>query len=357
MINFLNLFFITLIIMTNLLLLCLWLVATTMYSFSSSHIINNKGSTAALFATQSVGGGEGNLPTRANELVEALWGSSSGVINSNRIASACSEDIVWEDMRLKQPVTGKDAVYHLLQKQWPRGTTMSLDKVSDGAKSAGFTWTRVCNGKLGLRGTTYVKLNDEGRIECVKELAEPIYKPGGRMLKLLKASTKTVPRPETNPTYEEETPTSCTEIVDYIWNRAYPNDDADVDEALKLCSQDIVYQDFNYPQPIVGLADVESLLRKRGDFPGIEFRVQDLSEGDVACCFTWRVKVDGQEGPQGISFYETDGEGKIAYIRDTPAPTLRPIFGNLARLLRPKLRTFRSRKYMMDGIPTYCSKE
>jgi ketosteroid isomerase-like protein len=341
--------------MTNLLLLCLWLVATTVNSFWSLHNIINKGSTAALFATQSVGGGESNLPTRANELVEALWGTSSGVINSNRIASACSEDIVWEDMRLKKPVTGKDAVYKLFQKQWPRGTTMSLDKVSDGAKSAGFTWTRVCKGKLGLRGTTYVKLNDEGRIECVKELAEPIYKPGDMMLKLLKASTKNVPRPEKNPTYEEETPTSCTEIVDYIWNRAYPND-ADADEALRFYSQDIVYQDFNYPQPIVGLADVESFLREWG-FPGIEFRVQDLSEGDVACCFTWRVKVNGQEGPQGISFYETDGKGKITYIRDTPAPTLRPIFGNLARLLRPNLRTFRSRKYMIDGIPTSYSKE
>lgn len=105
----------------------------------------------------------------------------------------------------------------------------------------------------------------------------------------------------------------------------------------------------------MGLSDVEAFCRDWGDFPGIEFSIQDLSEGDVACCFTWRVKVNGKEGPQGISFYETDGNGKITYIRDTPAPTLRPIFGYLARILRPNLRTFRSRKDMVAGIPAELS--
>lgn len=336
--------------MNYVLLFCLVLISTTATSFTPPGFLS-KDSSVARFATQSVGGGgENTLPTRANELIEALWGSSSGIVNSNRIASACSEDVSWEDMRMKKPATGKDDVYKLVQNQWPQGTTMTVDKMSDGAKSAGFTWTRMCNGKLGLRGTTFIKLNDEGKIECVKELAEPLYKPGDMMLKLLQAATKNVPRREKNPTFEEETPTACAEIVDYIWNRAYPKD-ADVDEALKFYSPDIVYQDFNYPQPIVGLADVETFCREWGDFPGIEFHIQDLSEGEKACCFIWRVKVNGHEGPQGISFYETDGQGKITYIRDTPAPSFRPIFGTLARLLRPKLRTFRSRKGMLDGIP------
>jgi len=255
-------------------------------------------------------------------------------------------------MRLNGPVEGKDAVRKLLKAQLPKGTTICVDKVSDGASSAGFTWTResTSSGKLGLRGTTYVRLDNEGLIECVKELAEPLYKPGDAMLKLLQAATKNVPRPEKNPTYTEENPTSCSEIVDYIWNRAYPND-ADVDESIKFYSPDIVYQDFNYPEPIRGLADVERFAREWGDFPGIEFCIQDLTEGDVACCFTWRVKVNGKEGPQGISYYETDGDGKIVYIRDTPSPTLKPVFGFLARILRPKLRSFRSRKDMLAGVP------
>lgn len=290
------------------------------------------------------------MPTRAYDLIEVLWGK--GVVDANLIASACSGDVVWEDMRLKTPANGKEEVYNLLQKQWPRGAAVQLDKLGAGARSGGFTWTRttVDGSKLGLRGTTYVELNDDGKIKCVKELAEPLVKPGEMMLKLLQAATKNVPRPEKNPTFVEETPTKCSEIVDYIWTRAYPND-APVEEALKFYDKDVIYQDFNYPEPIRGFKDVETFSREWGDFPGIEFRIQDLSEGDVACCFTWRVTVNGKEGPQGISFYETDGNGKITYIRDTPAPTMRPVFGNLARLLRPKLRTFRSRKDMTDGIP------
>lgn len=198
------------------------------HSFALSSVLKiEKQRATTLYATQN--GGESTLPRRANELIEALWGTGANDIN--RIASACSADVVWEDMRLKKPVQGKNAVYKLLTSQFPRGTTMSVDKVGDGSNSTGFTWTRECSGKLGLRGTTYVRLNDEGKIECVKELAEPLYKPGDMMLKLLQAATKNVPRPEKNPSYVEETPTSCTEIVDCIWNRAYPLD-APVDEAI-----------------------------------------------------------------------------------------------------------------------------
>merc|ERR1711879_768475 len=98
-------------------------------------------------------------------------------------------------------------------------------------------------------------------------------------------------------------------------------------------------------------ADVKKFSEEWGDFPGIEFRIQDLSEGDKACVFTWRVKVNGNEGPQGVSFYETDSKGKITYIRDTPSPSFSPVFGKLARLLRPKLRTFRARSDLVGGIP------
>jgi hypothetical protein len=198
--------------------------------------------TPLLFATRSVGGGGSTLPKRANKLIETLWGSSKEeAININRITSVCSNDVVWEDMPLKKPVQGKNAVRELLQAELPRGTTITtLNKVSDGATSAGFTWTRECDGQLGLRGTTYVWLDDEGKIDCIKELAEPLYKPGDMMIKLLQAETKkNAPRPEKNPTsYVEENPTSCSKIVDYTWKRGAYLKDAPVDEAVKLYSPD-----------------------------------------------------------------------------------------------------------------------
>lgn len=359
---------------------CLALVVVVVDSFSTRHSIPTRITTTRittittitteLAATLSVSEGKA-LPKRADELIEAVWKNNQdgGPLPIPRIAAACAPDVVWEDMRLPQRkiANGVEQVCKLLTCQYPRGTSLSIDKIADGVDAAGFTWTRSCttsstadatvNGqeppkKLGLRGTTFVRLNDDGKIVSVQELAEPLYKPGDAMLKLLQAVTKNVPRPDKKkiPTYQEESPTSCSEIVDYVWNRAYPQD-APVDEAIKFYAPDIVYQDFNYPQPIRGLSNVEVFVREWGDFPGVEFQLQDWSDGDRACCFTWKVLVNGKPGPQGISFYETNGDGKITYIRDTPAPSFPPLLGKVARILRPKLRTFRSRKDLVEGIP------
>ena len=307
-----------------------------------------------LFATTSASTeGSTKCYQRADEAIRNLWGRAD--LDADEIASACSEGVVWEDMREKSSVVGRVAVAELLRSQFPEGARLAVERVADGSKSAGFTWSRCSSsggdGETGLRGTTYVRLNDEGKIECVKELAEPLVKPGDLTLKLLQAATKDVPRVAKNPTFVPATPTSCSQIVDYIWNEAYPKD-GPIEESLRFYTDNIVYQDFNYENPIVGIKDVESFLRDWSDFPGIEFRVQDLSDGEVSCCFTWKVRVNGEEGPQGISFYETDGKGKIQFIRDCPAPSMKPApLGTVASLLRPHLRVFQGRKGYVQGLP------
>ena len=55
--------------------------------------------------------------------------------------------------------------------------------------------------------------------------------------------------------------------------------------------------------------------------------------------FTWLVRVNGNDGPKGISFYGSNGEGKIDYIRDIPATTPAPL-QQLAALVNPALRKF-----------------
>ena len=112
-------------------------------------------------------------------------------------------------------------------------------------------------------------------------------------------------------------------------------------EAIRLFSDDIIYEDFNYETPFVGIPAVTELVNAF-DTPGIEFVPLRISEGERACAFTWKVLVNGQDGPQGISFYEVDDEGKVAFIRDIPAPSprgFRPL-GQLAAQVDPVLRTF-----------------
>ena len=68
----------------------------------------------------------------------------------------------------------------------------------------------------------------------------------------------------------------------------------------------------------------------------------ELSGGDGAVRFTWKVVVNGNDGPKGVSFYGSDAAGKIDYIRDIPATSPAPL-QTLAGLVNPALRTFAPR--------------
>jgi len=146
--------------------------------------------------------------------------------------------------------------------------------------------------------------------------------------------------PKPPPTFTPATPTTASGIVRYLWEEAYPGG-ATPSEGLRLFSNDIEYQDFNYREPFVGKGAVRAFV-EAFDIPGIEFVPQRVSEGERAVCFTWKVVVNGQAGPSGISFYEVDTDGKVCFIRDIPAPSprgFRPA-GALAAAVDPELRTF-----------------
>ena len=59
-----------------------------------------------------------------------------------------------------------------------------LDRIADGCNSSGFTWhLKVPNvSGIGLRGTTFLSLNSDGEIDYVREVVEPLYKPGSAIV-------------------------------------------------------------------------------------------------------------------------------------------------------------------------------
>jgi hypothetical protein len=88
------------------------------------------------------------------------------------------------------------------------------------------------------------------------------------------------------------------------------------------------------------------------DIPGIEFVPLKVSEGDKAVAFTWKVVVNGDDGPSGISFYEVDDAGKVSFIRDIPAPSpagFRPL-GALAEAGDPELRVLSPAKLLSASL-------
>mmetsp|Transcript_51942 Transcript_51942/g.119485 ORF Transcript_51942/g.119485 Transcript_51942/m.119485 type:complete len:305 (-) Transcript_51942:283-1197(-) len=277
-----------------------------------------------------------------SSLVRSLFGESTLVPMS--VASACAPDVVWDDMAEGKPAVGRDAVRALLESKWPRGARLVVDRISDGTRSGGFTWHREAAGVTGygLRGTTFLELDEQGQIAYVREGCEPLFKPGELTERLLKAVTQGLQANEQTPVYTPRVPEGARDLVKYLWEEAYPGG-AKPTEALGLFAENIRYEDFNYESPFLGLAAVTSFV-EAFDIPGIEFVPGRISEGERACCFTWAVKVNGQAGPQGISFYELDEAGRVAFIRDIPAPSIKPPpLLMLAAAFDPKLRVFAPR--------------
>lgn len=278
-----------------------------------------------------------------SSLLLSLFGSET--VNPAKVAAACSETIEWFDMT-SGVVRGRAEVLKLLEGKFPDGSGLQIERLSDGSQSSGFTWHRVSSSSdlIGLRGTLYAEVDDTGKLCYVQEGSEPLFKPGEATEALLKAVTSGASEEKPQPTYTQATPTTAEGIVRYLWKEAYPKG-AGPEEALRLFAEAIRYEDFNYPKPFIGKPAVTDFLNAF-DIPGIEFVPQRVSEGARACCFTWLVKVNGADGPSGISFYEVDETGKICFIRDIPASSIKPApLLALATLKDPALRVFTPRKH------------
>ena len=217
-----------------------------------------------------------------------------------------------------------------------------IDRISDGSSACGFAWTWVSSdGKEeGLRGTTFIELNDDGLISYVREIPEPLYKPGDLTVELLKAVTKgAVASPP--PPYETKTPRSASQVAKYLFNEVQGGD---IDESMRLFDDSIVYRDFNYEEVLRGTEEVRKFIEDFS-FPGIEFKPDKFDDGIYSTCFTWEVCLNGntERTVKGISFYELDPVSrKIKYVRDVPESSIKPPpLGNLARQIRPGVGIFK----------------
>ena len=194
-------------------------------------------------------------------------------------------------------------------------------------------WT--CGDTLeGLRGTTFVELNDSNEIVYVREIPEPIYKPGDATLELLKLVTKGAEPKVFDTPLVPRVPTNASDVVKYLFNEVQGRE---VEESMKIFSDDIIYRDFNYEDVLRGKEEVKKFIEDFS-FPGIEFRPQRFDDGVTSSCFTWEVVLmDAPDTVKGISFYEINPESKlVTYVRDVPESAIKPpILGKVARQLRP----------------------
>ena len=286
---------------------------------------------------------------RAQDLVQNLVVNKhcfSTELGAKAFAEACAFNVVYEDCFQPQPIVGKTPVTQFLldkvaARRQPAGENKNqvrLDMISDGDSACGFAWTWTSGELEGLRGTTFVGLNDQGLIDYVREIPEPMFKPGDLTLELLKAVTAGAEAKPVAP-YQSRTPEDACDVVDYLFNTVQGSS---VDESMRLFDDSIVYRDFNYEQVLKGKDQVRKFIEDFS-FPGIEFRTQRIDDGMNSCCFTWEVVLaDAPDTVKGISFYKLDPiTRKISYVRDIPESAIKPpILGKLARDLRPGLGVF-----------------
>jgi len=281
----------------------------------------------------------------ASEIVKDLvatkqcYTTTSG---AKEFVKTCAEDIVYEDCySAKEPYVGAKAVEELMLSKISErkgNGEVRVDRISDGTIACGFAWTFTCGDKEGLRGTTFVDFNKDGKISYVREIPEPIFKPGDLTVKLLEAVTKgATPKPPVE--YKPRKPNTASEIAKYLFNEVQGSS---IEESLKLFDESIVYRDFNYQDVFRGKEQVKNFIEEF-NFPGITFKTDRFDDGRLSTAFTWEVVLDGiEDTTKGISFYELNPETKLVnYVRDVPESAIKPApLGKLARQLRPGVGVF-----------------
>ena len=222
-------------------------------------------------------------------------------------ADVCAANAVYEDCYMSQPITGPTAIReHMMfkvgQRKGKDDAGFRIDMISDGDGACGFAWTWTCGDEEGLRGTTFVELNDAGEIQFVREIPEPLFKPGDATKDLLQAVTAGI-EPTPKPDFESQTPTTASGIARYLYEEVQGGS---IDEAMRFFSPDVEYRDFNYEEMLNGKEEVRKFVEDFS-FPGITFRPQRFDDGVLSTCFCWEVVIaDAPETIKGMSLYSID---------------------------------------------------
>lgn len=290
----------------------------------------------------------------APSLVLRLWeevGLPQGNVEKERAwleafdANAVVEDLYYSDVS----ASNSAGVRAYVENKASCGRIV-IDRLSDGTRSCGFTWHLEDDGAVGIRGTTYVELNEDGLVSYLREICEPLFKPGDATVELLKAIGGD--NTAKFDAVERRSPSGASDICRYLWSELQGN--AAPSESLAFFAEEVLYEDFNYEMPMRGKAAVGEFLEKFAEIKALKFVAERFSDGNRACCFTWNVEISGasSDAPRtrGISFYELNNEGEIAYVRDIPESLAKPPpLQAIAAAIRPKLRVFQPRSTVVSG--------
>jgi len=268
----------------------------------------------------------------APDAVKRLWNPAARV-DENEFAL----DLSYEELSARYvfPQLGRSAGPTAgRHRHLPGGRRFVIDRISDGIEACGVVWHTEEPGEDGVatveRGLTFVRLDKDGRVCYVREIGEPMDKSGlssDQFSQLLSGKA-----PSVSVSYESlqdgQPPRSAKDVVKYLFGPTGSNKASTADKKLgfdvQIFSDDVVYEDMNYEEPLLGRAAVERFLARFQATEGsiirqATFEVEDTSDGAKSACFVYLIRLPGvYKAIKGVSYLELNDQGRVSYMRDIP---------------------------------------
>eukprot|EP00930_Biecheleria_cincta_P083143 TRINITY_DN72770_c0_g1_i1.p1 TRINITY_DN72770_c0_g1~~TRINITY_DN72770_c0_g1_i1.p1 ORF type:complete len:365 (-),score=49.04 TRINITY_DN72770_c0_g1_i1:115-1209(-) len=215
--------------------------------------------------------------------------------------------------------------------------TREIERIDDGKTTVGCTWKQLD----GRRGASFFSFNQEGLLTFIREVPEPAYgkfqennmkrlQPAFGVMDTVKNFFNFAPDylsiedpnlPLMQPKFGLQAPRSrrACDVVRFLWDEAQYMQVGGVDKIMEQYSADAVYEDLTYEDSSFarGWDAVKTYMQEtyNNKPEKLFFVLDEVSDGDRSCTALWHVYYNGQKSPRGVSYYELDGEGKIAYVR------------------------------------------
>lgn len=236
------------------------------------------------------------------------------ILNDCRYASTC-RGVMEVERRLRLKVEGKNQDF----------VTFVLDDIvlqeREDYDVAGLTFHSEKSGSVlpNSRGAAWVTFTKERKISGITWTVEASWKQGEASLRLLRFVSEVIRFDDghkdktVSPVIRRPPPVSSPSVPAPLKYYEYWNV-RDIESAVSLFSEDVVYDDTAFPKPFRGKDALKRHLSLCAQAlpPSLTFRVIDhVQESDIIMT-RWTVENNGKEQPfsNGISFYKLEGNNK-----------------------------------------------
>ena len=110
------------------------------------------------------------------------------------------------------------------------------------------------------------------------------------------------------------------EVVRELWGKGLRTGE-DLSQWSQLLAEDCIYEDLYYAEATKGKQEVMKLIGQKLLPANSQLMVDDISDGQSSCGFTWHVEQQGVGiGQRGLCYVRLNSAGEVAYVRDLGEP-------------------------------------